>query len=70
MVSMRIRSSTQTPPTAPPIGGPRLEPTGISSVRFEPVVVDVVDEDVVAAREHAHIHLKIFKLGLVIMGNI
>ena len=65
---MRIRSSTQTP-TPPPIGGPRLGPTGISSVWVEPVVVGVVDGDAVAAREHTYIHLKIFKLGLVIMGR-
>ena len=54
MVSMRIRSSTQIPPTAPPIGGPRLRPTGISSVRVEPVVVGVGDGDAEAAREHTH----------------
>ena len=63
---MRIRSSTQTPPTAPPIGGPRLGPTGILSVRVEPGVVGVGDGDAVAAREHTYIHLKIVKLGLVI----
>ena len=65
MTSMRIRSSTQIPPTAPPIGGPRLEPTGILD-EDEPVVVGVVDGGAVAAREYTYIHLKIFKLGLVI----
>ena len=66
MTSMRIRSSTQIPPTAPPIGGPRLGPTGISSVRVEPVVVGVGDGDAVAARKHVVYTLKCSNYAAII----
>ena len=52
MMSMRITSTTQIPPTTPPIIGP------IPGALVGPVSVGVGDVDVVAAREHVAHTLK------------
>ena len=50
MMAMRIRSSKQTPPTAPPTGPAIPEPTVVETVgKVDGVVAEV---DVVAAREY------------------